>query len=66
MAPQAGRIERALMNGENREVFVAENVIWPNGLTIDPVDDCLYWCDSYRDVIMRIDLDGTNLKVRAS
>ena len=29
------RIERADMDGENRRIVTDENIVWPNGLTLD-------------------------------
>ncbi|XP_054720534.1 low-density lipoprotein receptor-related protein 6-like [Uloborus diversus] len=55
-----GKIERAHMDGSNREVFLNVNLQWPNGLSIDYVDKKLYWCDAYLHRIERISLDGTN------
>lgn len=58
-----GKIERAWMNGKHREVFVADHVVWPNGLTIDQKEDRLFWCDSFLDIIEVINLDGSGRKV---
>lgn len=52
-------IESANMNGKNRTIFVSERLVWPSGLTIDSLDDALYWCESALNVIERIYLDGT-------
>lgn len=57
---QGGKIERAWMDGRNRDVFVENNLQWPNGLSIDYVDKKLYWCDAYLHKIERIGLDGSN------
>ena len=55
-----GKIEKAWMNGKERSVFVSQNTVWPNGLTIDYSDKVLYWCDASLHRIERISLDGTN------
>ncbi|XP_039297489.1 low-density lipoprotein receptor-related protein 1 isoform X2 [Nilaparvata lugens] len=56
-------IERAFMTGENRTIFVYQELWWPNGLTIDYLTERLYWCDAYSDKIERINLDGTDRQV---
>ncbi|XP_076313100.1 LDL receptor protein 1 isoform X3 [Tachypleus tridentatus] len=53
-----GKIERAYMDGSHREVFVKEDIQWPNGLTVDYVGKKLYWCDAFFHTIERISLDG--------
>lgn len=39
-----GYIERALMDGSQRRVLVAERLHWPAGLALHPERDQLYWC----------------------
>jgi len=58
-----GKIERAFMNGNGREVFVGSNLQWPNGLSLDYVEKKLYWCDAYLHRIERIDLEGIKREV---
>jgi len=60
---QKGKIERAGMDGSEREIFVPENVHWPNGLSIDYGGKWLYWCDAYHDRIERIRTNGKDRKV---
>ncbi|KAF4524352.1 hypothetical protein B566_EDAN007528 [Ephemera danica] len=62
-ASQRGKIERAWMDGTNRQVFVEKNLHWPNGLSIDYTGKKLYWCDAYQDKIERIGLDGGHREV---
>ena len=57
----SGRIERSLMNGEQRSIIVKEDLTYPNGLTIN--EKYIYWCDSYFKRLERADLDGSNRKV---
>ncbi|KAM4794631.1 prolow-density lipoprotein receptor-related protein 1 [Rhinophrynus dorsalis] len=58
-----GKIERAWMDGSNRNVFVtSKTVLWPNGLTIDIPNKILYWVDAFYDRIEMIFLNGTNRK----
>ncbi|KAH0621373.1 hypothetical protein JD844_022571 [Phrynosoma platyrhinos] len=58
-----GRIEKAWMNGYNRQIFVTSKMLWPNGLTLDYQNSILYWCDAYYDHIERIFLNGTDRKI---
>lgn len=60
---QHGKIERAWMNGDKRQVFVDSELQWPNGLTVDYLTRKLYWCDAYLDKIERIHLDGSKREV---
>lgn len=58
------KIESAWMNGEHRSVLVSENLGWPNGLSIDYLnDDRVYWSDSKEDVIEAIKYDGTDRRL---
>lgn len=58
-----GKIERAYMDGSHREVFVSQDLHWPNGLSIDYASRQLYWCDVYFHRIERIGLDGKGREV---
>lgn len=58
-----GRIEKAWMDGSNRNIFVTSNMLWPNGLTLDHGTSIMYWCDAYYDHIERIYLNGTGRMV---
>ncbi|XP_016109653.1 low-density lipoprotein receptor-related protein 1B-like [Sinocyclocheilus grahami] len=58
-----GRIEKAWMDGSNRNIFVTSNMLWPNGLTLDHGTSTMYWCDAYYDHIERIYLNGTGRMV---
>ena len=56
-------IERAAMDGKDREVIVHQNLTWPNGLAIDYEMERLYWADAGTKTIEYADLDGNNRKV---
>lgn len=43
----------------NRKVIVVEDIYWPNGLTIDLVEQKLYWADAKLSFIHRANLDGS-------
>ncbi|XP_011852779.1 PREDICTED: low-density lipoprotein receptor-related protein 1B-like [Mandrillus leucophaeus] len=58
-----GRIEKAWMDGFNRQIFVTSKMLWPNGLTLDFHTNTLYWCDAYYDHIEKVFLNGTHRKV---
>ncbi|XP_033870304.3 low-density lipoprotein receptor-related protein 1B-like isoform X1 [Acipenser ruthenus] len=58
-----GRIEKAWMDGSNRQNFVTSKMLWPNGLTLDYANSKLYWCDAYYDHIEQIFLNGTKRMV---
>ena len=47
------------MDGNNLEVLVDENILWPNGLAFDMPSNRLFWGDAYYDVLESIRLDGT-------
>ncbi|KAJ8351571.1 hypothetical protein SKAU_G00230470, partial [Synaphobranchus kaupii] len=58
-----GRIERAWMDGSNRQIFVTSSMLWPNGLALDHGTNTMYWCDAYYDHIEKVFLNGTNRMV---
>jgi len=47
------------MDGSFRTVLVTENVMWPNSITLDLVQERLYWVDAKLHLIGSIGLDGT-------
>ncbi len=57
------KIERAGMDGLEREVIVYHNLTWPNGLAIDYSLNRLYWADAGTHTIEYAHLDGTNRQV---
>ena len=56
-------IERATLDGRNRTVLVNELILWTNGLSVDPVQQKIYWCDAYLDRIERMDFNGEHREV---
>lgn len=48
------------MDGTNRSVIIQDKITWPNGLTLDFVNDRIYWADAREDYIAFASLDGTN------
>ena len=57
------RIERAWMDGRNREVIIDSDLIWPNGIALDTAREKLYWCDAKMDRIEVAHLDGSQRAV---
>ncbi|RVE72792.1 hypothetical protein OJAV_G00041090 [Oryzias javanicus] len=53
-------IGRIGMDGTNRSVIIQDKITWPNGLTLDFVNDRIYWADAREDYIAFAGLDGTN------
>lgn len=56
-SPHIGRIG---MDGTNRSVIIEDKITWPNGLTLDFINDRIYWADAREDYIEFASLDGTN------
>ena len=54
------KIEKAAMDGSERQVIVTGNMTWPNGLTIDQATNRLFWADAKLDKIEVSDLSGGN------
>ncbi|XP_069042806.1 low-density lipoprotein receptor-related protein 1 isoform X2 [Lepisosteus oculatus] len=58
-----GKIERAWMDGTNRNVFLtSKTVLWPNGLSLDIPQGVLYWVDAYYDRIEMVYLNNSERK----
>lgn len=55
-----GHIERAGMDGSEREVLHTIDLIWPNGITIDIPKQKIYWIDAARDTIEYSNVNGTD------
>ncbi|CAB1353954.1 unnamed protein product, partial [Coregonus sp. 'balchen'] len=61
-----GKIERAWMDGSNRNVFLtSKTVLWPNGLSLDIPQGILYWVDAYYDRIEMVYINNTERKYRS-
>ena len=54
------KIERAEMDGSNREIIIRQNIRWPNGLTIDYSAQKIYWTDAKLFCITKANYDGSN------
>ncbi|XP_017469873.1 PREDICTED: low-density lipoprotein receptor-related protein 4-like [Rhagoletis zephyria] len=54
------KIERAYMDGSQRQMIISNGVTWPNGLTIDYPSRKLYWADAKQHAIESSNFDGTD------
>ena len=54
------KIERASMDGQNREVLHYNMLYWPNALTLDIATDRLYWADAKYHVLQSSNADGSD------
>ena len=65
---EVSKIERASMDGskESRKVIVNDNIIWPNGLTVDYEAEQIFWADAKLNIISAMDYDGKNRKTIVS
>lgn len=52
------RIERSFLDGSGRKTIISENILWPNGLTVDYEMDRIYWIDAKFHSIYSADYDG--------
>ncbi|KAG7505390.1 low-density lipoprotein receptor [Solea senegalensis] len=52
------KIERSGLNGGDRTALVTDNIEWPNGITIDLLNQRLYWVDSKLHSLSSIDVQG--------
>ena len=52
------KIERARLDGSQREVFINESISHPYGLTLDYDTNTLYWCDQRLNKIEKVLLNG--------
>uniref|UniRef100_A0A3Q2VAE9 Low-density lipoprotein receptor-like n=1 Tax=Haplochromis burtoni TaxID=8153 RepID=A0A3Q2VAE9_HAPBU len=51
-------IEKSGLNGADRTTLVKDNIVWPNGITLDMVNQRLYWVDSKLHSLSSIDVNG--------
>ncbi|XP_067886311.1 very low-density lipoprotein receptor [Heterodontus francisci] len=55
---EPAKIEKAGMNGVDRQLLVTRDIQWPNGITLDLVKSRLYWVDSKMHTLSSVDLNG--------
>ena len=51
------------MDGSDRQTVIGDNLLQPNGITIDYESLKIYWCDSGFELIEYANLDGTGRMV---
>lgn len=52
------KIEKSGLNGVDRTALVTDNIEWPNGITLDLVNQRLYWVDSKLHTLSSVDVQG--------
>lgn len=52
------KIEKAGLNGADRTALITDNIVWPNGITLDLLNQRLYWVDSKLHTLSSIDVQG--------
>ncbi|XP_040264089.1 low-density lipoprotein receptor-related protein 8 isoform X2 [Bufo bufo] len=57
------KIEKAGLNGGDRQVLVSDEIEWPNGITLDVLTHRLYWVDSKLHTLSSVDFNGSNRKL---
>ncbi|XP_068936741.1 low-density lipoprotein receptor-related protein 2 isoform X2 [Petaurus breviceps papuanus] len=61
------KIERAWMDGQQRQTLVSNDLGWPTGLSIDYLNnDRIYWSDSKENIIESMKHDGTDRRLVSS
>lgn len=56
-------IARSKMDGSDAIAFVASDIHWPNGITIDYSNERLFWADAKLMTLESVKLDGTDRRV---
>ena len=51
------------MDGSHRQVVVSKDIVWPNGIALDVVDQRLFWCDAKNDRIESVKVDGSDRQI---
>ena len=59
------KIERAGMEGDgkSRKVIVTQDIMWPNGLTVDYDESLLYWADASFHTISSVGFNGERRRI---
>lgn len=56
-------IEKASLDGNQRDSIVTEDVHWPNGIELDKGNKRIFWLDARHDRVESADYDGNNRKL---
>ncbi|XP_050299730.1 low-density lipoprotein receptor-related protein 6 [Anthonomus grandis grandis] len=57
------KIERANLDGSERVFVVHKDLGWPNGVTLDLINEKIYWCDAKSDKIEYANFDGSKRRI---
>ncbi|XP_073449621.1 low-density lipoprotein receptor-related protein 8 isoform X1 [Aquarana catesbeiana] len=60
---EPSKIEKAGLNGGDRQILVSDDIEWPNGITLDVLTHRLYWVDSKLHTLSSVDFSGANRKL---
>ncbi|XP_018419478.1 PREDICTED: low-density lipoprotein receptor-related protein 8 [Nanorana parkeri] len=60
---EPSKIEKAGLNGGDRQILVSDDIEWPNGITLDVLTHRLYWVDSKLHTLSSVDFSGANRKM---
>uniref|UniRef100_A0A3P9JHF7 Uncharacterized protein n=1 Tax=Oryzias latipes TaxID=8090 RepID=A0A3P9JHF7_ORYLA len=52
------KIEKGGLNGGGRSALVTDSIVWPNGITLDLLNQRLYWVDSKLHTLSSVDVQG--------
>lgn len=52
------KIERAQLDGSERQIIVNKNIIWPTGIAIDYPAKRIYWADPKASRVESVNMDG--------
>lgn len=64
--PANPRIDRAYMDGKQLFTLATESVGLPSGITVDIIQQRVYWVDSKFDYVGSVDYNGKNRYVHIS
>ncbi|XP_028393318.1 low-density lipoprotein receptor-related protein 2-like [Dendronephthya gigantea] len=59
------KIGRCSMDGQACVILIDKNITWPNAITLDYINQKVYWADARLDVIFVIDYNGAGRRVVA-
>lgn len=59
---ETGKIERATLAGEEREIIVT-GAVWIPDMAVDTESQTIYWIDIQRNTVEKCDYNGKNRKV---
>ncbi|XP_047488646.1 low-density lipoprotein receptor-related protein 1-like [Penaeus chinensis] len=57
------KLERALMDGTERQPIVINKIVYPFGVTVDYPNQHVYWVDGYLSHVERVDYNGENRRI---